>query len=315
MKKYCVPSIIEQHIHGGFGINFNTCDVDGILYFLKNIKNYGVSLVFPTLHTDGIENLNRQMKVIYKASKIKSDVKIGGIHLEGPFINPYKAGVHSPEIIKKPNIDDYKKITDGIDKGFVKIVTLAPELDDGYELTDYLSQNGVVVSAGHTLCDSLDKVNQVTHLFNAMGGITHKQKSTAIEALINDEIYTEVIADGNHIVDDVLKLIFRTKPKDKIILISDALPVAHSDNNSAIFMGQKIYKNGTCAKTENGTLAGSAVFVFDIIKRLVQNGLLTIEDAFKMASENIEQNLNIECLKNGHASMLEIDENFKIIDM
>ena len=93
----------------------------------------------------------------------------------------------------------------------MKIVTLAPELDENSELTDYLNQKGVVVSAGHTLADDLSKVRQVTHLFNAMGGISHKEKTTATEALIDDNIYTEVIADGNHIIDDVLKLVFLRK--------------------------------------------------------------------------------------------------------
>ena len=310
MKKYYLSSIIEQHIHGGFGVNFNTCNVDGVLYFLENIKKYGVSKVYPTLHTDDFEVLNRQIKIITEASKTKTDVKIMGIHLEGPFINPKKAGVHTPEIIRKPNLKDYKKIVSGIDENFIKIVTLAPELDDNFELTDYLLQNGVTVSAGHTLATDLSKVNQVTHLFNAMGGISHKEVSTATEALLNDNIYTEVIADGNHINKAVLKLIFKTKPLDKIILISDALPIAHSKNQFETFMGQEIFLNGDCAKTKEGTLAGCAIFVFEIIKKLVLSGLLDIETAFNMASKNIAQNLKIE-----HASMLEINENFEILGM
>ena len=309
MKTFSVPSIIEQHIHGGFGVNFNTCDAEGVLFFLKNIKNYGVSKVYPTLHTDDTETLNKQLKVIYEASKQKNDVEIMGVHLEGPFINPNKAGVHNPEIIRKPNLKDYKKIVNGVDENFIKIVTLAPELDERYELTDYLRQKGVIVSAGHTLADDLSKVNQVTHLFNAMGGISHKQKTTATEALIKDNIYTEVIADGNHIVDDVLRLIFKTKPLDKIILISDALPIAHSRNSVETFMGQEIYLNGTCAKTKDGTLAGSAVFVFEIIKRLVINNFLDIETAFNMGSKNVAELLQIK-----HGNMLEISEDFRILN-
>ena len=304
---YYVSGIIEQHIHGGFGVNFNTCKKDDVLYFLEMIKSFGVTKIYPTIHTDDLSIMNRQIKVIYEASKEKSDVKIMGVHLEGPFINPQKAGVHRPEIIRKPNLDDYKKIIEGINEDFIKIVTLAPELDDGYELTDYLTQNGVSVSAGHTLCENLNKVSQVTHLFNAMSGISHKQNSTATQALINDNIYTEVIADGNHIIDDVLKLIFKTKPKDKIILISDALPIAHSKNNVEIFMGKEIFMSENCAKTKDGTMAGSGLFVFDIIKRLVKCGLCDIETAFKMASKNISEHLKIE-----HASMLEIDKNFNI---
>ena len=315
MKKYAVPSIIEQHIHGGFGVNFNTCDMYEVLYFLKKIKNFGVSVVFPTLHTDDLGTLNKQIKVLYEASKLKSDVKIEGVHLEGPFINPNKSGVHNPKIIRKPNLDDYKKIIAGVEENFIKIVTLAPELDEGNELTDYLNKRGVVTSAGHTLASDLKNVRQVTHLFNAMGGVSHKEKTTATEALIDDNIYTEIIADGNHITDDVLKLIFKVKSKDKIILISDALPIAYSQNSSEMFMGQEIYLHGDCAKTKNGTLAGCAVFVFDIIKRLVQQGFLDVEEAFNMASKNIIKNLGMPDFYIGHGFMLEIDENFKILGM
>ena len=308
MKTYIVPAIIEQHIHGGFGVNFNTCKGGDVLYFLENIKQYGVSKVYPTLHTDSIENLNRQLKILFEASKEKNSVEIAGVHLEGPFINPQKAGVHNPEIIRKPSLREYKEIIDGIDESFIRIVTLAPELDTNYELTDYLTKRNVVMSAGHTLAKDLSKVSQVTHLFNAMGGISHKENMTANEALINDNIYTEVIADGNHIVDDVLKLIFKIKPKDRVILISDALPIAHSKNKTEIFMEQEIHVEGNCAKTIDGTLAGSALFVFDIIKRLVKNNILDIETAFNMASKNIAEILQIK-----HGSMLEIDENFNIL--
>ena len=153
-------------------------------------------------------------------------------------------------------------------------------------------------------------MSQVTHLFNAMGGISHKENSTVTQALINNDIYTEIIADGNHIIDDVLKLVFNTKQNDKIILISDALPIAHSDNKSEYFMEKEIFMNGNCAKTKDGVMAGSGLFVFDIIKRLVNTGLLDIETAFKMGSQNIAKNLKI-----GHGSMLKIDENFTISDV
>ena len=305
--RYYLQGIIEQHIHGGFGVNFNTCRKDEVIYFLENIKNFGVTKVYPTLHSDDLELLNNQIKIIQEASKENTDVKIMGVHLEGPFINPKKNGVHNIKDIRTPNLNDYKKIINGINEDFIKIVTLAPELDKGYELTDYLIKNGTIVSAGHTLCDNLDKISQVTHLFNAMGEISHKKNSTTTQALINDNIYTEIIADGNHIIDDVLKLIFKTKSSDKIILISDALPIAHSHNNVEYFMGREIYMDANCAKTKDGVMAGSGLFVFDIIKRLVKSELLDIETAFEMASNNIAQHLKIE-----HASMLEIDENFEI---
>ena len=120
----------------------------------------------------------------------------------------------------------------------------------------------------------------------------------------------QMFVHANHIIDDVLRLAFKIKPIDKIILISDALPIAHSKNSVETFMGKEIVMSGNCAKTKEGVMAGSGLFVFDIIKRLVKSEILDIETAFKMASCNIADHLKI-----GHGSMLEIDENFRILNI
>ena len=108
----------------------------------------------------------------------------------------------------------------------------------------------------------------ITHLFNAMSGITHRTKSTTLSALINDNIYTEVIADGIHVSEEALRLIFKTKPQDKIILISDCLPITHSNQKETIFAGTTIYYDGEKATSKNGTLAGSTAFLPEIITKL-----------------------------------------------
>ena len=249
--------LIEQHFHGCFGIDFNKASVDDILYLSKEILKYGIGGIFPTIVTDSVENTKRAIKNIKEASqKQTSDMaKILGIHLEGIFINPEKKGIHNPKHFLAPTIENYKLIEDD----FIKIVTLAPEMCEAKQLSsqaakesgklkvesgkldnfqfstfnfqldtsnliNYLTSQGIKVQAGHCTGGDLTGCSGVTHLFNAMSGITHRGKSTALSALINDDIYTEIIADGVHVSDDALKLLFKTKPLDKIILISDCLP-------------------------------------------------------------------------------------------
>ena len=268
------PLILEQHIHGAFGVNFNTCNTDEILTVANKLYKRGIGAFFPTLVTDSIVNINRQIAIIKEAAM--KCPRILGIHLEGIFINPEKKGIHNPKHFMSLTVDNYKLIEDD----FIKIVTLAPELDKG--LIEYLQSKGVKVQAGH--CVGWGKVDGATHLFNAMEGISHRKKSTTLSALINDDIYTEIIADGVHVSDEALRLLFNSKPADKIILISDALPITHSDIKETVFADSKIYYDGVKATSANGTIAGSTMLLDEIIERLKKLNLFKpeyIENAWK----------------------------------
>ena len=277
--------LIEQHFHGCFGIDFNTATVDDVLFLSKEILKYGIGGIFPTIVTDSVENTRKAISVIKEASTRQTPdmAKILGIHLEGIFLNPEKKGIHNPEHFLKPTVENFKLIEDN----FIKIVTLAPEFDDG--LINYLNQKGIKVQAGHCTGGDLTGCTGVTHLFNAMSGITHRGSSTALSALINDDIYTEIIADGIHVSDDALKLVFKTK--DKVILISDCLPCTKSDLKEFTFADEKVYYDGTKATSKDGTLAGSTALLPDIIKRLAKQNLFNpeyINNPYKYHNINLD---------------------------
>lgn len=269
VEKLVTKLLIEQHFHGAYGVDFNKATISDVLDLAYQIRKEGVGGIFPTLVTDSVENTKRQIKIIKEASlKQKDGAKIFGVHLEGLFLNPEKKGIHNPKYFLEPNIENFKLIEDD----FIKIVTLAPELcHDNF--IQYLNSKNIKVQAGHCTGGNLAGCNGVTHTFNAMSGISHRGKSTALSALINDSVYTEIIADGVHVSDDALKLLFKTKPIDKIILISDSLPCAHSNLKEFIFADEKIYFDGEKATSEQGTLAGSAKLLPDIIKILGKKGL------------------------------------------
>ncbi len=261
---------VEQHFHGCYGVDFNTASVDEVLELSHKILKEGIGYIFPTLVTDSVENTTRQIKVIKDAaSRQTSDMaKICGVHLEGIFLNPEKKGIHNPEYFLTPNLENFKRIEDD----FIKIVTLAPELADK-SLIEYLRTKGVKVQAGHCIGADLAGIDGTTHTFNAMSGVTHRGKSTALSALINDDVFTEVIADGVHVSDDALKLLFKVKQMNKIILVSDCLPCTHSEVKEFIFAGSKVYFNGERAASADGTLAGSTKLLPDIAKILGQKDL------------------------------------------
>lgn len=261
---------IEQHFHGCYGVDFNTASVDDVLELSHKILKEGVGFIFPTLVTDSIENTVHQIKVIKEAaSRQTADMaKICGIHLEGIFLNPEKKGIHNPDWFLSPNRENFSKVEDD----FIKIVTLAPELAD-VDLLNYLRSKGIKVQAGHCVGTDLSLCDGATHTFNAMDGFTHRHASTVTSALIKDDLFTEVIADGVHVCDDALKLLFKVKQMNKILLVSDCLPCTHSDLNEFNFAGEKIYFDGVKATSKEGTLAGSTMLLPDIVKVLAKKDL------------------------------------------
>ncbi len=292
--------LVEQHFHGCFGVDFNTASVEDVLMLSKEITKYGIWGIFPTLVTDTVENIKKQISVIKKAAELQTPdtAKIFGIHLEGIFLNPEKKGIHDEKLFLKPTIENYKLIEDD----FIKIVTYAPEFDKDYALAKYLMTRDVKLQAGHCTGGDLSYCDGVTHLFNAMSGITHRGNSTTLTALTDDSIYTEIIADGVHVSDAALRLVFKSKPIEKIILISDCLPITKSTQKQTAFAGETIYYDGEKATSQEGTIAGSTKLLPEIIKRLGMLGLFTPQ-----LVENTHKYHNIKL--NGEIVW---DENFNI---
>ena len=283
---------------------------------------YGIGGIFPTLVTDSVENIKKATAVIKEASqKQTSDMaKILGIHLEGIFINPEKKGIHNPKHFLAPTIENYKLVEDD----FIKIVTLAPEMINSprpvegegrgvnvlpeKNLISYLRSKNIKVQAGHCVGGDLTGCTGVTHLFNAMSGVAHRGETTALSALVDDNIYTEIIGDGIHVSDKALELVFKSKPLDKIILISDSLPCTNyphplregkqllaSDKDVGAgcyeftFADEKVYYDGIKATSKEGTIAGSTTMIPKIIKRLMntifRTSILSTTDREKMLSQ------------------------------
>lgn len=297
--------LIEQHIHGAFGIDFMTCDIDELLYCADLLAQNGVCAFFPTVMTDDLDVIKNRIEIIKEAQSLQNQktAKISGIHLEGPFINPSEAGIHEKKFILPLDIELYKKIHDDI----IKIVTIAPELDMEGSFRKYLNEKGIKISAGHTQTIDFNMVHQITHLYNAMSRFHHRNITTAVKALVNDDIYTEIIADSVHVSDDVLKITFKQKPLNKIILISDALPLAHSNITEAVFAGQKIYNQNGNLINKDGTIAGSSGLLCDIVKNLADKQITSFDLAIQCASSNI---INYHCIQNN----IDVywDENNKI---
>ena len=276
--------LVEQHIHGAFGIDFMNATIEEMKTASQLLAQSGVCAYFPTVMTDDINLIKDRITLIKEVQKNQpsNTAQIAGIHLEGPFINPEKSGIHDKKYILPLNLELYKKIDDEI----IKIVTLAPELDKTGELINYLKAKNIKLSLGHSLGSDLKNMSQVTHLYNAMGSFVTRGNSSVISALCDDGVYVEIIADSMHVSDDVLKITFKQKDIEKVLLISDALPLAHSDKKEHIFAGQKIYNCENKLVNADGTIAGSSMLLCDIVKNLADKEILTFDNAIIASSTN-----------------------------
>ncbi len=285
--------LVDTHTHGGFGCYFNDCSEDSLYNLLFQLPKHGITSILPTVMTGSDYEIRSAISKIKNVanSAPKGACKIEGIHLEGPYLAKKFGGVHPPDYLKMPSIEHYQKIEDD----FIKVVTLAPELDKSKLLTNYLKSKGVIVSGGHSEAspEAMADIFQVTHLFNAMLPINHRTPSITSDALFRDDVIVEVIADGIHIDTETLKLIFKIKKPEKVILISDDLPIAGSKETKGNFAGQEINIRNGKALNGNGTIAGSIKFLDEIGDRLIKEKLINFDTFIQYASTNPIRNYHL----------------------
>jgi len=275
---------IDIHTHGAFGVDFNFANYDEIKFLLKKMYEKNIKAICPTLVGENSQNIQKQLEIFKKIKneqleKKENEAFLIGVHLEGMFLSPNKSGIQDKNNFLKPTVENFKTLV-GVYEDIIKIVTIAPEED--IDLIKYLNEKNIITQTGHTTSEKIGDCVGITHLFNAMPQIHHRNPSVALEALVNDEIYCEIIADLKHLSLDMIKLVLKTKPKDKILLISDSLPVA-SFNREIIFCNKKIKPNG---KDENGTLAGSSMTLDEICAQLIEKEILSKDEVLNMAYHN-----------------------------
>ena len=293
---YLTPSLVDQHVHGGLGYDFNTANESQMRAMLRKMKEFGCGAILATFIPGRADVLNRQIDIIKNIMDDPKDdeTKIAGIHLEGPFINPLKSGIHPLRTMMPLTLENAKKIN----LNDVKIVTVAPELDKGFKTIKYFLSKGIIPSAGHSVASAdlikESRVPLITHLFNAMSGYHHRLPTIANEGLENNDISVELNTDNKLIHYGTMDLVAKTKPEDKFIMISDALAGASCNEKSFDMNGKTIYidKDGTL-RDENNVLAGSNKYLGQVAKDIVENTKIKFADFIRYASENPAKNIGI----------------------
>jgi N-acetylglucosamine-6-phosphate deacetylase len=295
------PGFIDVHNHGAVGVDVNEADADRLLEIAVFLAKHGVTTWVPTLVPDSDANYRRAVDAIDRLMEIQADQPVAqaaGVHYEGIFANEKMCGALRPEFFKTFTDNQFLSELPRLKKG-IHMTTFAPEVEGGVELARELTRQGWIASIGHTRADveTLDHAfmagaKHVTHFFNAMTGIHHRDVGVAGWALTNPGVTFDIIADGIHVHPRMLEFACRRKSPDRSLLISDSVAPTGLGDGSFELWGETITVENGRTTNERGSIAGSVVSMLDAIRMMRSIGFSDDEVA-KMASTNPAQLLGL----------------------
>ena len=289
---HVVPGGIDLHCHGGGGSDFQECTRKAFETVAHTHLLHGTTAIYATLSSSSIDMMERACQTCDELM-LESDSTIMGMHMEGPYLNPSKAGAQMPEVIRIPDPNEYRHIVEDFD--CMRRWDVAPELPGAEEMGRYITGKGVVAAIAHTAAEyqhvkaAWDSgYTLATHFYNAMPGFHNvrefKHAGTVESVYLLEDMSVEVIADGIHVPSTLLNLVYHMKGVEHTALCTDALAVTQSDSEHA-FDPRVIIEDGVCKLSDRSALAGSIATMDRLIKTMVRIVDVPLQDAVRMASE------------------------------
>lgn len=299
-----VPGFIDIHCHGAYTFDTNDANPEGLRNWSEHIVDEGVTAFLATtitqseeVLTNAVRNVADVMEEGYKGAEIL------GIHFEGPYLDMKYKGAQPEQYIVKPTVEQFKKYQEAA-RGHIKYITMATEQDDDFALTRYCSENGVVVSIGHSAATYEQAVDayahgakSMTHVYNGMTPFNHRANGLVGAAYRIRTMYGEIICDGNHSTYAALNNYFMSKGPDYSIMISDALMAKGTPIGSKhIFGGNEIviYPDGSAHLTSTGGLAGSTLNINKGLRILVEKAMVPFNYAINSCTINPARCLGVD---------------------
>ncbi|VDG18077.1 N-acetylglucosamine-6-phosphate deacetylase [Lactobacillus plantarum JDM1] [Lactiplantibacillus mudanjiangensis] len=315
--KTIVPGFIDVHSHGGYSFDSmdgNPAEINEMVNDM--VAREGITSYFCTTMTQSNENLDHSMKGINEAAK--ENPVIQGVHLEGPFISATFKGAQPEKYIKNPNVellDNWNKLSGGR----VKLITYAPEDPGSREFEKYCLENGIVPSVGHSNATReqllASKATHVTHLYNAQREFKHREPGVTGHAMLENNMYCELICDGFHIVPDMINLAYEQKGADRLELVTDSMRAKGEPDGISELGGQKVIVKDGQARLEEGNLAGSVLTYINAFKNVQKFTGCGIFEAVKMSSVNqanefgLTRKGTLEAGKDADINVLDADQD------
>ena len=306
---YLAPGFIDLHVHGALGRDAMEGSVEGFQAICDYHASGGTTSLLLTTATAPLDNIADVLSAIRECCcSIK---QIAGVHVEGPFISKAKSGAQRTEFIEDPSRASVRKLLDHAD--VIKRITIAPELPDAFEAIENFHRHGISVSGGHS--NAWDEearegfargMRSVTHTFNCMSSARRRgiyRVGGLLEfALSEPRISCELIADGHHVSETLMKMLYRAKGPRGICLVTDATAGAGLPDKTqfSLFGRDCVVENGVCLLADHSALAGSASRMIDLVRTMVMKVNIPLHEAIMMATENPARAVGFEakgCLR------------------
>ncbi len=293
-----VPGFIDLQVNGGGGVLFNDePTVEGIAAIGRAHRSFGTTGFLPTVISDDLDVVDRAMRAVEDAI-VQGVPGVLGIHVEGPFINPERRGIHDESKIRQIDQPAVELLT-SLNRG-VTLVTLAPELAPP-GIIEKLVEAGVVGSAGHTAATyeemrrALDEgPTGFTHLYNVMSQLEGRAPGVVGAALDSKDSWCGVIVDRVHVHPAALRIALAAKGAEGIVLVTDAMPTVGSDQKSFMLGSRRITEEGGRCTADDGTLAGSALDMASAVRNAVATLPVDLAAAVRMGSGNPARSVRLE---------------------
>src|SRR5580704_17823544 len=298
-----VPAYVDIHIHGCAGHDVMEATPEALDAIGAYLASRGVGAYFPTTVTSPRDETMRSLAglafEIRRAPEVSHRGAVPlGIHLEGPFLSHSKRGVHTDALLEAPSIALFDRFWEAAE-GKICLMTVAPELPGAPELIAYATALGVRCSMGHSdarVCEAVTGfvagARSATHTFNAMRMIDHREPGLAAFVLDKQSLYAEIICDGIHVDPMMVRLFFKAKDKDRIILVTDGMSATGMPDGTYMLGDMKVeVRDGRC--TSDGTLAGSVLTLDRGVQNLMEFTGASLKTAVSAATRNPSQLMGI----------------------
>lgn len=295
--KLVIPGLVDIHSHGAYGHDFSDADPEGLKIILKYERDHGITSYCPTSMTLPKEQLLKIFATVREVEDYREGARVAGINMEGPFIDPGKKGAHVEGYIAAPDVEFFRECNRSSGNK-IKLVTLAPNAEGADTFIEELKEE-TYISLGHTGADyavckkAMEKgAHHVTHLFNAMPPFAHREPGLVGAAADDENCMVEVIGDGLHIHESMIRCIFRLFGSERVCLISDSMMATGMENGTYELGGQEVTVKDRKATLKDGTIAGSATNLFDVMKTVYSFGI-PLEQAIFAATRNPAKSIGI----------------------
>lgn len=322
--QHVVPGFVDIHVHGGGGAAFSAGDAEQALVAARFHLGHGTTTIMASTVTATLPELEHH---IGELSGLVQDGLLAGIHLEGPFISKARCGAHDPGLLRAPTRTDVSRLLRAGD-GTVRMVTIAPELEDGFDAVRLLTESGVIAAVGHTDATYAQTRAAIelgapvgTHVFNAMRPVHHREPGPVTALLEQEQVLCEVVNDGLHVHPSVVSLMFAAAGAHRIALITDAMVAAGvGDGEYQLGALTVQVRDGEARLADGDSLAGSTLTMDNALRNAVRLAGISLADAAISASLTPARALGIAdrvgSLETGkQADLVVLDEDLRVVSV